>query len=576
MSHTAESIDCLWPILDSLMNTISSTHPLFESCCELLSGIASRSQSDTHHILLCLHQHASSPCSPSVLLDTLSVSPSLSLIHLFGSLLSGLGENTSDSVYVVTEVTQALFHVFHSDPHLREAVIQSLTPLIQDQSTADFILSQLIEQGLLGETEPSVTWCMENDTLIAKALLFLLSRIACYASQHHTLADTACMILKSSYLTDSWRVPIFTFIFSLLKSWHDSSIPEFLSILDMDHSFHHYLIQCIPIDSTSAVCSLRLLLLLLHRPQTQFSQQDVSLLATFALKEMDLVKSDSLYILHRLSAVILLLLCDKKLIDWSQQDSELLQQFRNQLPVYVELAYDGKEKWLILLHTLIRILHSSSGQILLCGSDPLDCPFIHSLIKYTLIAIQTHCIQFLTVSLSAFVRLSLTFPLILSSFTSVFAKITQLIREWSQNPSNTPLLALLQFLLHCHEKTLIQEAILDQDLSVCFSNDRLLQTLLVASPSVVSNSFILSNLCSFDPQTRSLCYLLLFKETSLPELSIPQLMRDATDTDTILSISAMDILLRIIEVPEKVSSTVSTMMEMEREMSVRNGSIFEL
>ena len=45
-------------------------------------------------------------------------------------------------------------------------------------------------------------------------------------------------------------------------------------------------------------------------------------------------------------------------------------------------------------------------------------------------------------------------------------------------------------------------------------------------------------------------------------------MRDATDTDLILSISAMDILLRIIEVPEKVNSTVSAMMEMEREMSV--------
>ena len=80
--------------------------------------------------------------------------------------------------------------------------------------------------------------------------------------------------------------------------------------------------------------------------------------------------------------------------------------------------------------------------------------------------------------------------------------------------------------------------------------------------------FILSHLSSFDPQTRSLCYLLLFKETSLSTWSIPQLMRDATDTDLILSISAMDILLRIIEVPEKVNSTVSAMMEMEREMSV--------
>lgn len=148
------------------------------------------------------------------------------------------------------------------------------------------------------------------------------------------------------------------------------------------------------------------------------------------------------------------------------------------------------------------------------------------------------------------------------------ANITQLIRDWSQNPIDTPLLSLLQFLIHCHEKTLIQEATLNQNLSVCFSNARLLQAFLVASPSVVSNSFILSHLSSFDPQTRSLCYLLLFKETSLSTWSIPQLMRDATDTDLILSISAMDILLRIIEVPEKVNSTVSAMMEMEREMSV--------
>ena len=568
MSHTAESIECLWPILDSLMNTIDSTHELFESYCELLFGIASRSQSDTYHILLCLHQHTSSPCSFSDLLDTLSVSPSLSLVHLFGSLLSGLGESTSDSLCAVPEVTDILFHILHSHPCLRTAVIQSLTPLVRDESTADFMLSKLIDQGLLGEIEPSVMWCMENDILTAKAWLFLLSQIACYASQYSILADNACMILKSSYLTDAWRVPILTFIFSILKSWQDSNIPEFLSILDTDHSFHHYLIHCIPIGSTSALCSLRILLLLLHRPQTQFSQQDVSLLATFALREMDLVKPGSSYILHRLSAVILLLLCDKKLIDWSQQDSELLGQFRTQLSVYVELAYDGKEKWLILLHTLIRLLYSSSGRILLCGSDHLDCIFIRSLIKHTLLAIQTHYIRFLTVSLSAFAVLSSAFPHIFSSFTSVSANITQLIRDWSQNPIDTPLLSLLQFLIHCHEKTLIQEATLNQNLSVCFSNARLLQAFLVASPSVVSNSFILSHLSSFDPQTRSLCYLLLFKETSLSTWSIPQLMRDATDTDLILSISAMDILLRIIEVPEKVNSTVSAMMEMEREMSV--------
>lgn len=145
----------------------------------------------------------------------------------------------------------------------------------------------------------------------------------------------------------------------------------------------------------------------------------MSLLATFALREMDLVKPGSSYILHRLSAVILLLLCDKKLIDWSQQDSELLGQFRTQLSVYVELAYDGKEKWLILLHTLIRLLYSSSGRILLCGSDHLDCIFIRSLIKHTLLAIQTHYIRFLTVSLSAFAVLSSAFPHIFSSFTSV-------------------------------------------------------------------------------------------------------------------------------------------------------------
>ena len=67
---------------------------------------------------------------------------------------------------------------------------------------------------------------------------------------------------------------------------------------------------------------------------------------------------------------------------------------------------------------------------------------------------------------------------------------------------------------------------------------------------------------------------MLLKEASLPDLSVQQLMSDAVNKDPILSISAMDILLRILAVPENVMPTISVMMTMEREMSVRdNGSL---
>ena len=574
LSHSALSVDCLWPILESLTNTVSVTHHLFDPYCELLAGIASRSPADTRQVLLYLHNHSSAPCTPSFLLNTLSISPSLSLIHLFGSLLSVLGEITSDSLYNIEEVCQALFHIIHFHPHLREAAIQALTQVVQDQRTANSLLTELANQGLLSETEPSLVWCMENDSPSAGALLLLLSRVTCYASDLQSVAKTAALLLTSSYLNETWRCPILTFVFCLLKHWHGSEVPEFIAILESDHSLHHYLIQSIPIDSTSAFCSLRLLLLILRRSHIHFSQLNASLLAKYVIEEMDLLKETSSYCLHRLSAGILMLLCKKGLVDWSEQDSGLLLQFRLQLPVYVELAYYGDKKWIALFNTLIYILHSPSGQILFCGSDPINSPFVDSIITHTLSSILSHNTFFLKYLLSSLAILSSTTPDILSSLESVFPEFKQLIIEWSQNPINTPLLSLLELLLHCQQQSMIREAIKDQDLSHYFSNPHLLKILLLILPHFVSDSSVLSQLSSLDTQTRSLCYLLLLKEASLPDLSVQQLMSDAVNKDPILSISAMDILLRILAVSENVIPTISMMMTMEREMSVcDNGSL---